>query len=1742
MNFSGTPGGVSFTWTNNTPSIGLVASGSGNIPAFSATNATNAAVTATITVTPVLTGRAYIPNNVNAGTVSVINLATGASIGSPITVGSFPFGVAVLPDRNKVFVSNSGSDNVSVISTATNTVTATINHTNPHGLVASPDGSRVYVGGFSAGTVSRIDAATNVSTFMANVPSPEGMAVSPDGARLYVASATGNSLASVNTTTNAVTNIPVGTAPHGVAVTPNGQFVYVANNGSDNVSVVNTGSNTVVATIVVGDAPLGVAVSPDGTKVYVANSGSDNVSVISTASNTVTATVNVGDYPYGVSVTPDGTQAYVANKNSNNLSVINTATNAVTGPVAAGSSPIALGNFIVACATAGTAKTFDITVNPTAAISYTGSPYCTSAASASVTRTGAAGGTYSYVNASLAQSGLGNFDAATGTFEPATSTPGTYTVTYTVDAGGGCGIQTPTATVTITAPPTATLSYAGTPFCSNAGTISPTLNGTNAYTGGTYSAPAGLSINTTTGAINTGTSTAGTYTVTYSTPAAGGCAAATATASVTITARPTATLSYTGTPFCSNAGTINPTLTGTNAYTGGTFSAPAGLSINATTGVINTGTSTAGTYTVTYSTPAADGCAAVTATTSVTITARPTATLSYTGTPFCSNAGTVNPTLNGTNAYTGGSYSAPAGLSINATTGAINTGTSTAGTYTVTYSTPVAGGCAAVTATASVTITARPTATISYAGTPYCSNAGTVNPTLAGTNAYTGGTYSAPAGLMIDAATGAINTGTSTAGTYTVTYSTPAAGGCTAVTATTSVTITARPTATLAYAGTPYCSNAGTVNPTLGGTNAYTGGSYSAPAGLSIDATTGAINTGTSTAGTYTVTYATPVAGGCAAVTATASVTITARPTATLSYAGTPYCSNAGTVNPTLNGTNAYTGGTYSAPAGLSINAATGAINTGTSTAGTYTVTYSTPVAGGCAAVTATASVTITARPTATLSYAGTPFCKDLTTAVPTLTGTNAYTGGTYTYVPVTVGTPAYTLDAFAAGTGTFNPSTSNTNLSGNTVYTVTYATPVAGGCAAVTAAATVTIKPTPTVNPIANQTVCAGTSTNAVNFSGIVSPTTYNWTNSNTNFGLAAATSSGNIASFTTLVNSDIVQTSTITVTPTADGCTGAPVTFTITANPTPAIPAQNQVICSDATFTVNPATSLPGTIVPANTTYSWAQPSAPGLSNLAAGNNATNISGAPKNNTNAAVMVVYNVMPTSGAAGSCPGAPFNVTVTVNAKPVVPSPQTVTVCSDAQFTLSPVDASPTTIIPNLTTYTWTAPTLPTGLTGGAAGNAAASITGTLTNNTNAALVAPYTVTPTSGAAGNCVGANFTVNVTVNPKPKMRDTVLTICSGAAFTLTYANAQPTNIVPTGTTYTWTAPVSSPPGAVTNGSAQATGLATISQTLNNPTSNAAAFLTYTVRATGGASVGSCLSNPFSVRVNVNPIPAPPVITTTTAALCQFSRHQNFTATGADMNDANVKFTWSITDAGTTPASNFIDTAVTVARNIGAGTATSNAIISFLSPNDATINVRSIATYHNVACTSAAATRLVDITGGADNLQSMVIHNGQHFVHLRNTVDTYQWGFDTKDLVRNDVPNERMQSYFLPAPDTVNRHYYAIVTKGACSSKNYYNKSYRRVSLPVPQPEAPAAVLTVAPNPVRGSLHLLGRSLPAGRFTVRVTDVSGRTLMSRQIDNTAGLNRASLDVRALPSGLYFVTLTGTDRAAWTAKFIKE
>ncbi len=123
-----------------------------------------------------------------------------------MNVGSNPIGVAVGVDGTKVYVTNYESDTVSVIDTASSTVTSTVPAGfHPGGVAVSEDGTKVYVTNEFSNTVSVIDTVTNTVIDTVNVgTSPWGVAVSPDGTKVYIVNEEG-SVSVIDTNTNNVT-------------------------------------------------------------------------------------------------------------------------------------------------------------------------------------------------------------------------------------------------------------------------------------------------------------------------------------------------------------------------------------------------------------------------------------------------------------------------------------------------------------------------------------------------------------------------------------------------------------------------------------------------------------------------------------------------------------------------------------------------------------------------------------------------------------------------------------------------------------------------------------------------------------------------------------------------------------------------------------------------------------------------------------------------------------------------------------------------------------------------------------------------------------------------------------------------------------------------------------------------------------------------------------------------------------------------------------------------------------------------------------------------------------------------------------------------------------------------------------------------------------------------------------------------------------------------------------------------
>jgi gliding motility-associated-like protein len=355
-----------------------------------------------------------------------------------------------------------------------------------------------------------------------------------------------------------------------------------------------------------------------------------------------------------------------------------------------------------------------------------------------------------------------------------------------------------------------------------------------------------------------------------------------------------------------------------------------------------------------------------------------------------------------------------------------------------------------------------------------------------------------------------------------------------------------------------------------------------------------------------------------------------------------------------------------------------------------------------------------------------------------------------------------------------------------------------------------------PTMNPIGNQVVCAGNSTTAIAFSG--NATTYTWTNDSPSIGLPAS-GNGNINAFTATNTTANPITATITVTPLNNPCSGPPITFTITVNPSPTVTNPgNQTICPGQASTVVNFSGTSGAI------FNWINDNTnTGLTNANGSNTIPSFNGVNTGTTNNVSTI--SVTP---SLGTCIGTPVNFTITVSPPPTVSTPTNQTLCNGQNTTAITFSGS-------ATTYSWVNDNTATGLAGNGTGNIASFLA---TNTSTSAITSTITVTPSSGS---CSGTPVTFSITVSPAPTVTAPAnQNVCAGQQTTSI-------NFSGTATTYSWTNDnTSTGLGASGNGSIPAF-------TATNSTSNP---ITSIITVT--PSSGSCTGTPvnFTITVSLSP----------------------------------------------------------------------------------------------------------------------------------------------------------------------------------------------------------------------------------------------------------------------------------------------
>jgi PKD-like domain/GEVED domain/Secretion system C-terminal sorting domain/Beta-propeller repeat len=1108
---------------------------------------------------------------------------------------------------------------------------------------------------------------------------------------------------------------------------------------------------------------------------------------------------------------------------------------------------------------AGNTQVISVTVNPVPVMSSASSASICSGGTVNIALTSNVASSYTWIAGDNANTvGESTTLQTTSTLNntianlAATSQVVNYTVTPTATTGGCVG-SVQQVSVTVYLKPTMTSANVST-ICSGA-TVSISLSSdiTSTYswmaTNNASITGESTTLQNTPVLNNTLVNTSATaQTVTYTvtpTSVVGSCVGNNQTVNVTVNTTPSMTSANSATicsggmvsiPLTSNFASTYSWITSDYASITGESTVPQLTNTLSNTLINVSGMVQTITYTVTPTATAAGNCAGNAQLVNVTINPSDDATFSYATSTLCQTG--TNPSA--TVATAGGVFTASsAGLVfINTSTGLINLSGSTLGTYTVTYTT--SGACPSSSSIV-ITITSATSATFSYNGSPYCQGATNPLPTYSGGSS--AGTFTAsPAGLnFVNANTGEINLSSTAAGTYTITNTIPASGGCSAASATTVVTINPQPFMTSNSSATICSGSAVSIPLTAQIASSFTwiaanntnttGESTTTQSSSTLSNTITNSSTNVQTV-VYTVTP-TASSGGCVGNAQTVNVTVNPRPTMSNANSAT-ICSgaNVGLVLTSV------VASTYSWIANNNPN------TTGESTTSQSGATINNTLNNAAATA---QTVTYTVIPTSLNSCAGTAQIVNIVVnPIPVMTSANTATicsGGTVN-IALSANVAATFSWIAADNTNTTGESTgaqsasvlNNTLINGtNAVQTVVYTiTPTStnGLCLGTNQTVNVVVNPLPSMTSASAASICSGVALAIPLSSNVAS--SYSWIaadNINTSGESLTAQSSNTIAN-TITNNATSAQSVVYSITPTSTtgACAGNAQTLIVSIDPAPVMTnANTALICSGGTLNIALTSNMPAS-------YSWiAADNANTLGESLSAQSTSTINNTITSSSNTAQNVLYTITPTA-LSGSCLGIDQTITVSVNPIPAMTSASTATICSG-----NAVNIPLTSNVAG--TFSWIAANNANTTGESTTAQSTSTINNTITNTAITQQIVSYTATPTSAAG--CVGSGQVISLAVNPKPSMSSTsAVTICSGTSIGL----ALTSNVA---ATYSW---IASDNANTTGESLTAQNGATLNNTITN-NSATTQVVNYTVTPTTGA----CAGNAQVINVTVNPLPA-------------------------------------------------------------------------------------------------------------------------------------------------------------------------------------------------------------------------------------------------------------------------------------------
>ena len=312
--------------------LGLLAITSGSISAFAA-------------------DRIYVTNSLGDD-ITVIDVAS-RKVTANIRVGRGVHGICAPDDGQRIFTTVESEQNLKIIATSTNQLLTSIPLTGrPNQCASTPDGHYVAVPIRNANSVDIVDTEQKkvIKTLPVQVPHNSYDAASND--QIFVSSMGDHEIDLIDLQKMAyIKKIQVGGIPRPYAVSKDGNTLYSALTDLHGFVIVSIPDNRILDRVELPPAPPvrcalephtpthGLALSPDDRQLWVTSLADSGVYVYDVASKTISPEIHTGECPNWITITRDGLYVAVSNSASDDCSIIETHTREEVARIKVGKGP-----------------------------------------------------------------------------------------------------------------------------------------------------------------------------------------------------------------------------------------------------------------------------------------------------------------------------------------------------------------------------------------------------------------------------------------------------------------------------------------------------------------------------------------------------------------------------------------------------------------------------------------------------------------------------------------------------------------------------------------------------------------------------------------------------------------------------------------------------------------------------------------------------------------------------------------------------------------------------------------------------------------------------------------------------------------------------------------------------------------------------------------------------------------------------------------------------------------------------------------------------------------------------------------------------------------------------------------------------------------------------------------------------------------------------------------------------------